>query len=120
MPRVGNKRFPYTREGREAAEAYAAQVGLPVESDQDRSSPHPMGTRPPIPAPRNVYQATTQSVQDRRRRRERPADPQDRYGRFGYADETRREHEDRLWDRDWDEDVRGRRWNPTSRRAGER
>ncbi len=41
----------------------------------------------------------------------------DRYGRFGYADETERQHEDRLWDRDWDEDWRGRKWDPRNSRA---
>jgi len=115
MPRVGNKRFPYSPEGMRAAQAYSAQVGLPVERlDQD--------------SPRNVYQSVTRSVQDRRRRRgENPVRSRgpemnrgDRYGPSGYADETKREHYDRLWDRDWDEDVRGRRWHPSSPRAGER
>ena len=34
------------------------------------------------------------------------------FGPYGYADETRKEHEDRLWDRDWDEDWRGHKWHP--------
>lgn len=120
MPRVGNRRFPYTREGRLAAQAYSEEMRLPVEPDTDVSRPNPLDNRPPLPAPRNVYDATTRSVRDRQRRRTRPSDPQDRYGRWGYAGETKREHEDRLWDRDWDEDVSGRRWNPTSARAGVR
>lgn len=112
MPRVGNKRFPYSPEGMRAAQAYSAQVGLPVERlDQD--------------SPRNVYQSVTRSVQDRRRRRgENPVRSRgpemnrgDRYGPSGYADETKREHYDRLWDRDWDEDWRGRKWDPRSSRA---
>jgi hypothetical protein len=116
MPRVGQRQFPYTRAGIEAAKAYAQSVGLPVEAerqDMDALSSE-------RPDPRNIYQTVSQSVEDRRRRRRRPAAQGDRYGRFGYAGETRREHEDRLWDRDWDEDVRGRPWHPRSRRAGER
>ena len=33
------------------------------------------------------------------------------YGPWGYAGETRQQHDDRLWDRDWDEDVSGRPWD---------
>jgi hypothetical protein len=116
MPTVGQRRFPYTRAGMDAAKAYAKESGLRLKLERDDMD----ALSPERADPRNIYQTVSQSVEDRRRRRTRPAAQGDRYGRFGYAGETRREHEDRLWDRDWDEDTRGRRWHPTSRRAGER
>jgi len=186
MPRVGDRRFPYTPAGKNAAAAYARDVGRPVEGERD--------------APRNIYDATSRAVRDRRRRRELPANPTDiaaqhyanvgremrdalerlspedrrnpemrqrlleamnregrarrtpdvvkdhplkrgqhptwgqpgtipsgpdadnrfRYGPWGYAGETRRQHEDRLRDRDWDEDWRGRPWDPRESRRDRR
>lgn len=117
MPRVGNKRFPYTRVGMDEARAYAQKMGLPIEPEQDDLS----ALSSQRANPRNVYQSTTRDLQDRQQRRTHPRPETDeRYGRWGYAGETRRQHEDRLWDRDWDEDTRGRKWGPTSSRAGER
>ena len=117
MPRVGQRRFPYTRAGMDAAKAYAREVGLPVEPERDDLA----AVVSQRVDPRNIYQATTRDVRDRQRRRTNPRpEAADRYGRWGYADETRRQHEDRLWDRDWDEDTRGRKWRPESSRAGER
>ena len=63
MPRVGDRRFPYTPAGKNAAAAYARDVGRPVEGERD--------------APRNIYDATSRAVRDRRRRRELPANPAD-------------------------------------------
>ena len=197
MPRVGDRTFPYTAAGRQAAEAYARETGQSVE-DVDGGSRRDQMAQP------NVYRSVVNNIRDRREAR-RPRDdggfrrtdrspgplrrrdgttelegadstwgsgsanrirdpevpledkfPEDsdgieirremvrllhklpddvrtnpeavrrvldeanreahretsKYGRWGYRGETRRQHEDRLWDRDWDEDVSGRRWDP--------
>ena len=225
MPRVGNRDFPYTPQGREAADRYARQTGqraqdlgvdqargrvrspdpdanpnvyrtmtedirardesrrpraavgrgtgfLPTDYDygklrrrgpdtlsdrvtRDRGpAPGPWGSpspRPPRPVPmprsgpmprpsgpmprpseptiRSIAigkqmqailsqmspedqrnpEAVNRIVQEVNARARKSADE---YGPYGYADETRKEHEDRLWDRDWDEDWRGREWHP--------
>ena len=197
MPRVGDRTFPYTAAGRQAAEAYARETGQVVE-DADGGSRRDQMAQP------NVYRSVVNDIRDRREAR-RPRDgggfrrtdrspgplrrrdgttelegadstwgsgsanrlrdpdvpleekdlddprgieirremirlldrlpaetrtnPQavrrvldeanrrsrvdtNEYGPWGYRGETRRQHDDRLWDRDWDEDVSGRRWDP--------
>ena len=63
-----------------------------------------------LPADARTNPEAIRQVLDEANRRSRV--DTNEYGPWGYRGETRRQHDDRLWDRDWDEDVSGRRWDP--------
>jgi hypothetical protein len=116
MPRVGDRVFPYTPEGEHAARLYAKRMGLHVEHEDSAETAYSpfLSRRNPV-MPEMKIEGTREHFVGR-------TDDDDRakYGRWGYADETKRQHFDRMWDRDWDEDWRGRQWHPRSRKAGRR
>jgi hypothetical protein len=140
MPTVGGKQFPYTNQGRRDAEAYRQTLGgnnrwrdqVAALDELDVIYDGPGGSEVEVEMAAitpNVYRQTIESVRDRRdpqgRRRRREEElrrhaQRREYGPYGYAGETKREHYDRLWDRDWDEDTEGRRWHPRSPEAGRR
>jgi hypothetical protein len=139
MPNVRGKQFDYTPEGRESANKYRALLERMKQRRDPRSRGGEIGVAAELDAgSENPMDATVRMYRDRidraiaalpphertnPRARENAiasVDPRRKYGEWGYAGETRRQHEDRLWDRDWDEDRSGRRWDPRSPMAGRR
>jgi hypothetical protein len=139
MPNVRGKQFDYTPEGRESANKYRALLERMKQRRDPRSRGGEIGVAAELDAgSENPMDATVRMYRDRidraiaalpphertnPRARENAiasVDPRRKYGEWGYAGETRRQHEDRLWDRDWDEDRSGRRWDPRSAMAGRR
>jgi hypothetical protein len=139
MPNVEGKKFDYTPEGRAKANQYRALLDrmrrrrnprarggeIGVAAELDAGSTNPMDARVRMYRDRIDRAIAALPPHERTNPRAREnaiasVDPSRRYGEYGYAGETRRQHEDRLWDRDWDEDRAGRRWHPRSPMAGRR
>ena len=139
MPNVEGKQFDYTPEGRRKANRYRALLDEMKRRRDPRARGGEIGVAAKLDAGSdNPLDKTVRMYRDRidraiaalppdqrsdPRARENAiasVDPRREYGEFGYAGETRRQHEDRLWDRDWDEDRSGRRWHPRSPMAGRR
>ena len=139
MPNVGGKQFAYTPQGQAQANKYRAlldrmkqrrdprsrggEIGVAAELDAGSDNPHDQRVRMYRDEIQRRIHALPPHLRSDPRARENAiadADPRRKYGPEGYAGETRRQHEDRLWDRDWDEDRAGRRWHPRSPMAGRR
>jgi len=139
MPNVGGKQFAYTPEGHAKANKYRVLLDRMkqrrdprsrggesgVASELDAGSDNPMDQSVRMYRDRIDRAISSLPAHERTNPRAREnaiasVDPRRKYGEFGYAGETRRQHEDRLWDRDWDEDRSGQRWQPRSPMAGRR
>ena len=139
MPNVGGKQFPYTPQGQASANKYRAlldrmkhrrdprarggEIGVAAELDAGSDNPMDQTVRMYRDRIDRAIAALPAHERTNPRARENAiaaVDPRRKYGPEGYAGETRRQHEDRLWDRDWDEDRAGRRWHPRSPMAGRR
>ena len=139
MPNVGGKQFAYTPQGQAQANKYRAlldrmkqrqdprarggEIGVAAELDAGSDNPQDQQVRMyRDEIQRRIHGLPPHLRSDPRARENAIASvaPRREYGPEGYAGETRRQHEDREFDLDYDKDPSGRRWHPRSPMAGRR